>query len=178
MTYKATGPRLVIVLAGLMLMLGTSPLMATQASARQVKELMALFGTDRVFQQMNVQMAAMMGKQLPCVPVSYWNGFLDEQATRELREKLVPIYQRHFTEQDVRGLLKFYRSPLGKKLLLEQPSIMDEVMQMGQQWGQQRAREMISGLQKNGTLTAQGRCAAASSPRPVLAAPAAAASSP
>ncbi|MCP1375513.1 DUF2059 domain-containing protein [Dyella lutea] len=178
MTYDRVGPRLVSVLAGLVLMLGTSPLMATQASAKQVKELMGLFGTERMFQQMNAQMAAMMGRQLPCVPASYWNGFLDGQATRELGAKLVPIYQRHFTEQDVRGLLKFYRSPLGKKLLLEQPSIMAEVMQMGRQWGEQRAQAMITGLQQNGTLTAERRCPPASGPQPALAAPAAAASSP
>ncbi len=177
MTSKPLGPRFVGALAGLALMLGASAVMAAQASATQVRELMGLFGTERMFQQMNTQMAAMMGKQLPCVPASYWSGFLDGPAPRELTEKLVPIYQRHFTEQDVRGLLKFYRSPLGKKLLLEQPSIMAEVMQMGRQWGAQRAQTMMAGLQKDGTLTVEGRCAAASRPQPALAAPATAASS-
>lgn len=160
--------------AGMLLALGAGQASAAQASARQVHELMGLFGTERMFQQMNAQMAAMMGKQLPCVPASYWNGFLDGQATQELTEKLVPIYQRHFTEQDVQGLLRFYRSPLGRKLLVEQPSIMAEVMQMGQQWGEQRAQAMMAELQKSGTLTAQGRCAAPSSP-PALGVPAPAA---
>jgi len=178
MTSKPPCPRFVGALVGSLLMLGTSSVTASQASAKQVQELMGLFGTDRMFLQMNAQMAAMMGKQLPCVPASYWNGFIDEQATRELNEKLVPIYQRHFTEQDVRGLLKFYHSPLGKKLLLEQPSIMAEVMQMGRQWGEQRTQAMMAELQKNGTLTAEGRCVATSQPRSTLAAPAAAASSP
>ena len=178
MTYQCLGRRFLGALAGLLLVMGAPPVMAGQASAKQVRELMGLFGTDRMFQQMNAQMAAMMGKQLPCVPASYWSGFLDDQATRELTGKLVPIYQRHFTEQDVRGLLKFYRSPLGKKLLLEQPSIMAEVMQMGRQWGERRAQAMMTELQKNGTVTAEGRCAPSATPRPALAAPAAAASSP
>ncbi|AND68671.1 hypothetical protein ATSB10_12170 [Dyella thiooxydans] len=178
MTYKRFGQHFIGALAGLLLAAGAPSVMAGQASAKQVRELMGLFGTDRMFQQMNAQMAAMMGKQLPCVPASYWNGFLDDQATRELSAKLVPIYQRHFTEQDVRGLLKFYRSPLGKKLLLEQPSIMAEVMQMGRQWGEQRAQAMMAQLQQNGTLTAERRCPPASGPQPALVAPAAAASSP
>jgi len=176
MAYNKVRQCFIGTLAGLGLALATAPASAARASVSQIRELMGMFGTQRMFQQMNAQMAEMMGKQLPCVPAGFWNGFLDDAATRDLTDKLVPIYQRHFTEQDVRGLLKFYRSPLGRKLLLEQPSIMTEVMQVGRQWGEQRARSMIAGLQGDGTLTPQGRCPAPVSPPP-LGPPAAAASS-
>ena len=177
MAYSKVRQCLTGTLAGIGLALMTVPASAAQASVGQIRELMGMFGTQRMFQQMNAQMAEMMGKQLPCVPAGFWNGFLDDAATRDLTDKLVPIYQRHFTEQDVRGLLKFYRSPLGRKLLLEQPSIMTEVMQVGRQWGEQRARSMIAGLQGDGTLNPQGLCPAPAPSSSVLGQPAAASSS-
>lgn len=153
--------------AGLLLALGTAPAMAAQASPQQVRELMDVFGMSRMFQQMNAQMAGMMGQQLPCVPASYWNGFLDEQGMKDLTEKMIPIYQRHFTAEDIAGLLKFYRSPLGRKVVAEMPSTMSEGMQAGRQWGEQRAQAMMADLQKAGTITAEGRCASTATPQPL-----------
>ena len=157
----------IMAMAGLLLALGTAPAMAAQASPQQVRELMDVFGMSRMFQQMNAQMAGMMGQQLPCVPASYWNGFLDEQGMKDLTEKMIPIYQRHFTAEDIAGLLKFYRSPLGRKVVAEMPSTMAEGMQVGRQWGEQRAQAMMADLQKAGTITAEGRCAAAAAPQPL-----------
>lgn len=151
-----------------LLTLACSPALAAQASTEQVRELMEVFGVNRMFQQMNAQMAGMMGQQLPCVPADYWNNFLDEQGMQELSEKMIPIYQRHFTAEEIDGLLKFYRSPLGRKVVAEMPATMAEGMQIGQQWGQQRAEAMLEQLRKDGTLTSEGRCPANGSAKPAL----------
>ncbi|MGN6225796.1 MAG: DUF2059 domain-containing protein [Dyella sp.] len=154
------------------LALASAPAWAAQASAQQVRELMGVFGVNRMFQQMNVQMAGMMGQQLPCVPASYWNNFLDEKGMAELTEKMIPIYQRHFSAAEIDGLLKFYRSPLGRKVVAEMPSTMAEGMQVGQQWGRERAQAMMEQLQKDGTITGEGRCPATAPAQPALGKPA------
>ena len=109
---------------------------------------------------MNAQMAGMMGQQLPCVPASYWSDFVDEQGMKDLTEKMIPVYQRHFTAEDIDGLLKFYGSPLGRKVVAEMPATMAEGMQIGKQWGQERGQQMIAQLQSQGTLNQQGQCPA------------------
>ncbi|HEY9130718.1 MAG TPA: DUF2059 domain-containing protein [Dyella sp.] len=134
--------------------------LAAQASEAKVKELMDVVGVGKMMSQMNSQMAGIMQQALPCVPGSYWQGFIDANGTQQLIGRMVPIYQRHFTAEDVDGLLKFYRSPLGQKVINEMPSTMAEGMQIGQQWGQERGRQMVADLQKKGTLDAQGRCPA------------------
>lgn len=144
-------------------------------SEAQVRQLMDVFGIDRMLAQMNRQMVAMMQQQMPCVPASYWQGFIDEDAARELTGRMVPIYQRHFSAADIEGLLGFYRSPLGRKVVTEMPAAMAEGMQLGQAWGRERARAMLAELQKSGRIDAQGRCPAApaATPGTKLAAPAA-----
>ena len=51
--------------------------------------------------------------------------------------RTVAIYARHFTHEDVRGLLTFYRSELGRKVIGVMPSVLQESMAVGQQWGQE-----------------------------------------
>jgi len=60
----------------------------------------------------------------------------------ELIEAMVPIYQRHLTKADLEELIRFYSSPVGQKLLREQPQMMQEGMQAGMQVQQKRMGEI------------------------------------
>src|SRR5690349_246481 len=133
------------------------PVTHTEASDAEVRQLMEASGVDRMLGQMNTQMAAMMQQQIPCVPASYWQDFIDAKGVRELTERMVPIYQRHFSAADIQGLLKFYRSPLGRKVITEMPATMAEGMQVGQEWA-------VSGPRR---CWPSCRRAAASTPRAV-----------
>jgi hypothetical protein len=150
---------------GLLLAMGSAQVMAAAAkpSAEQVRQLMQVFSVGKMFSQMNTQMAGVMGQQLPCVPAAYWQNFVDANGIKQLTEQMIPVYQKHFTASEVDGLLKFYRSPLGQKVIAEMPATMAEGMQIGRQWGQQRAQAMLGELQKEGKVDAQGRCPASPS---------------
>ena len=87
---------------------------------------------------------------------------------KELTDEMIPVYQRHFTAADVDGLLKFYQSPLGKKVVTEMPATMTEGMQIGRAWGLKRGQEMMAQLQSNGTINGQGKCSASGAVQPKL----------
>jgi hypothetical protein len=157
--------------AGAVLALGAAgQVMAAQPSEKQVRQLFQVMHMERMFDQMNSQMAGVMGQAVPCVPASYWQGFIDASGSQQLLGRMVPIYQRHFSADDVAGLLKFYKSPLGQKVITQMPVTMAEGMKIGQEWGLERGQTMIRQLQQNGTLDANGRCPAspaATTPKPV-----------
>ncbi|MFC5741636.1 DUF2059 domain-containing protein [Dyella tabacisoli] len=150
--------------AGLMLAVCAGQAIAAQPSEDQVRQLMDAVGVGKMLSQMNGRMATIMQQSLPCVPGSYWQGFVDANGTQQLIGRMIPIYQRNFTAEDVDGLLKFYRSPLGQKVIAKMPETMAEGMQVGNQWGQERGKEMILQLQQKGTLGADGRCPATAAP--------------
>jgi hypothetical protein len=133
---------------------------SAKPSEQQVLQLFDLMHMSQMFGQINTQMASTMAQSVPCVPASYWQGFIDAGSTRQLLGRMVPIYQGHFTAGDVDGLLKFYRSPLGQKLIAQMPVTMAEGMKIGQQWGRERGQQMIQALQQRGTLDGEGRCPA------------------
>ncbi len=130
-------------------------------SEQQVRDLFKVMRVEQTLGQMNTQMAAQMRQKLPCVPAEYWQGFVDGDGATAVVQRMVPVFQRHFSGEEIDGLLKFYRSPLGQKVLTEMPAAMAEATQVGQQWGQERTRTMLQELEKKGSLDAQGRCPAA-----------------
>jgi len=46
----------------------------------------------------------------------------------ELMEAIMPAYQHHFSHREVEELIRFYSSPVGRKLIAETPSVMAESM--------------------------------------------------
>ena len=57
-------------------------------------------------------------------------------ADPELRAKTVEIYNRNFTQQELKDLAAFYRTPLGKKALETLPTITGEVTMLSQKIAQ------------------------------------------
>src|SRR3982074_1957440 len=45
----------------------------------------------------------------------------------QVSEQLVGVYDKHFTEDEIKGLLQFYGSPLGQRVAAEMPKISREI---------------------------------------------------
>ena len=61
-----------------------------------------------------------------------------------LIEMLVPVYQKYFTEQDLKDAINLFKTPIGKKISEKSPIIAQESMQASMQWGM----ELSTKLQK------------------------------
>lgn len=86
----------------------------------------------------------------PDVPGEFWDGMVDVVETDDLMDILVPIYRKHFTAEDVDGLIRFYESPLGRKLIERQPDMTRESMVAGEEWGGTIARKVIDMMAADG----------------------------
>jgi uncharacterized protein len=69
---------------------------------------------------------------------------------KELNEQLIPIYKRHFTHQEVKEIITFYESRVGRKVADKTPAIFSETMQLSQQWVMGLMAKMQEYLGKNG----------------------------
>jgi hypothetical protein len=103
------------------------------AKEADIRSLMELVGArDLVQDGANTAIEQSREKLLTTVPnndrgqafvnafaVSYQKKFDVNQVT----DQLVAIYDKHFTDDEIKGLLQFYGSPLGQKVALEMPKI-------------------------------------------------------
>jgi len=63
---------------------------------------------------------------------------------KEIGDGMAQIYASQFTEQELKDLVTFYKSPLGQKLIVNEPRAIQYTMSYMQQWAQQFA-EIVNG---------------------------------
>src|SRR5712664_5003524 len=73
---------------------------------------------------------------------SYQKKFDLNQVTNQL----VGIYDKHFTEDEIKGLLQFYGSPLGQKVAAEMPKIGREIQAATRAASNKAAKEALAEL--------------------------------
>lgn len=120
---------------------------------RSLKQLLEVSGTEASFSTVIKQMMTMVKQGNPNVPTTIWNDFEQEMLNTsldDLVEMLVPVYQKHLSQEDLNSLIAFYQTPAGKKYAEKTPLIMQESMQVGQQWGMQIAQKIQQKLSEKG----------------------------
>jgi len=62
----------------------------------------------------------------------------------ELVDASARIYASHFTEAELQQILAFYQSPVGRKVIAEEPKALDESMAHAGNWGDNLSEEVIT----------------------------------
>ena len=62
----------------------------------------------------------------------------------ELVDATARIYASHFTEAELKDILAFYQSPLGQKMVVEEPKALDESVANAGQFGDNLSEEVIN----------------------------------
>jgi uncharacterized protein len=63
-----------------------------------------------------------------------------------LTEQLVAIYDKHFSDDDVKALLQFYGSPVGQRFAAEMPKITHEIQAASRAVGGKAAKEALQAM--------------------------------
>lgn len=78
---------------------------------------------------------------------------------------VIPIYQRHFTQEDVNSLINFYSTPAGQHMLALQPVIMKEFTPVVMNHVEARSQKLIEEMTDE--VTAYLNKSIGSSPAPI-----------
>ncbi|GAA5164061.1 DUF2059 domain-containing protein [Viridibacterium curvum] len=129
----------------------------TAEKRADIRKMMEASGSARIGQQMGrlAQQALRQSMRncTNCTPRTF--EILDKEVDKlfvtrslakgELVDRMVEVYHKHFSAAEVRELLAFYTSPLGKRVSAVTPQIAQESLALGQEWG----RGLMDELQKN-----------------------------
>jgi len=58
------------------------------------------------------------------------------------KAQLTPIYHKYFTGAEIKGMIDFYSTDLGKKTISVLPSLMSDSFLVGQRWGESMGPEI------------------------------------
>jgi len=62
----------------------------------------------------------------------------------ELSNEVAKLYATNFTDEELKTILVFYQSPTGKKLLAQQPKVVDSSMKFAQTWANNLSDEVVA----------------------------------
>jgi uncharacterized protein len=120
------------------------------AKVQDIRTLMDLAGTKARMQQvmgeMERTMKPLMSNALPAGPYreplidAFFVKFHSKMDLQSLLDQVVVSYDRHFTHEEIKQLIQFYDTPVGKKLTEVTPQITSEMMAQGQKLGQDLGR--------------------------------------
>jgi uncharacterized protein len=120
------------------------------AKIADIERLMAATGARQMAEQMLGQMLQIFRQGNPNVPAEVWTELQNAFGDEDLMKDLVGVYDKHLTHDDIKALLQFFESPVGRKLVKVQPLIMQDSMAIGQAWGARAGERMRQRLKEKG----------------------------
>jgi hypothetical protein len=107
---------------------------------KKIREFMQIIGAQNITRQVastfTKQLAYSLKQQHPDIDPKAFAVIEEEtdavlgDRSQQIIEKMIPIYSKHFTEEDIDDLLTFYHSRVGRKTIREMPALMAESMEM------------------------------------------------
>jgi hypothetical protein len=129
------------------------PKPASPAAIAAAKEILAMKNAGAMYAQAVPNIVQQTKDQLMQTNINYQKD-LNEVAVivaqkfagkeKEIGDGMAAVYASDFTEQELKDLVNFYKSPLGQKLLSTEPRAIQQSMGFMNQWAQQFA-ETVNG---------------------------------
>ena len=125
----------------------------TAEAVDTARQIIALKGGENIFntlipgvieqgRYMFEQQNPNLGNPLRDVATKLRNELTPRQA--ELNSEVAKVYASRFTEKEIKDLLAFYQSPLGRKLIAEEPRALDQSMTYAQDWARKLSDEVVA----------------------------------
>lgn len=123
-----------------------------------IERLLAMTQAQTIAQQMSQAMVAQLTNVVrasnPNIPDDVVaalpeavNAVIDENMPA-LMSQMAGVYDEHFTHDDIRGLIEFYSSDVGRRFVAAQPQILQQSMAIGQAWGRSLGPEIQQRVQE------------------------------
>ncbi len=118
-----------------------------------IKKLLGITGASNTGLRVFSQVIGMFQRAHSDVPEAVWIEMVsgaEAKVDAFVMEMLVPIYDKHLTHADIKELIAFYETPVGRKLLAVMPQMHHESRTAGEIWGREFARAVQERLAEKG----------------------------
>jgi len=123
-----------------------------QTKNDDILKLLTISETGKIAEQTLNLLIPQFNQLIPNIPDAFWARFRSKLNIDALLRECIPIYSKYYTHDEIKQLITFYQSPLGRKMISVAPSIQQETMNIGQKWGEQLGHDIVDELISEGYL--------------------------
>jgi len=120
----------------------------TRSAESVARDLLEASGLKKMSAQAAERLVLLRKKAMPDIPEHFWEDFKREVRPKVLDEKIIPIYVKYFSIEEMKSLIAFYRSEIGKKFLSKIPQITKDSMQASREWNMELRQKLTEMLKK------------------------------
>lgn len=124
-----------------------------QTVDRKIEKLLELDGTISNIEKIITQTIEYQKQNNFGVSDNYWEALekkISKKSLEELKQIVIPIYSKNYTENQIDNLIIFYSSETGKLIIEKQPIIMEELNLPLMQWSQNLGAYVIEEIENKG----------------------------
>ena len=123
-----------------------------QSKNEDIVKLLRVSGTSQLLEQQWEAIIPQFQQMMPQVPSVFWFKAREKANFEDLIYDIVPVYAKHFTHDEIKKLIEFYQSPVGRKFVEASPQLMQDSTAIGQRWGERLGKLIVDELTKEGWL--------------------------
>ena len=125
-----------------------------QAKHADIRRLLDLTGAGALATQ---SMDGMEGNIRPLMTNSFPPGeyreklidlffakFHSKRDPQQLLDLAVPIYDKYYSDDEIKQLIHLYETPVGQKMLTVMPKVLGELQAAGEKWGEEIGRQSMT----------------------------------
>jgi hypothetical protein len=132
----------------------TAPATAVDpAKEAEVRKMIKESGVAKTMKLVMDRMFDAFKAQNSTLSADFWTRIEADMKIDDLLEKLVPIYAKYYTIEDLKAINAFYESPAGRHMIEVQPQLSTDAMQVGQTWGRSLATQVQGEVEKERAKT-------------------------
>jgi uncharacterized protein len=132
----------------------------SEEKRRDIVRLLELTRAADLGTQIIQQMTGSLRESFAMLPAEsrdkIFKVFQEEMSKEFSKEKMielvVPIYDRHLSAEDVKGLIAFYETPLGRRTIEVMPAIAREAYEVGASRGREAGLRAMARIANEGLL--------------------------
>ena len=126
---------------------------ARQAEEKDIRELVEVTGAAGIgIQSMDETAKSIRPLLVDALPPGeyrdklvdlFFEKFHAKVSSGQLVDLIVPVYEKYYSDDEIKQLIQLYQSPIGKKMLVVLPKVMAESRAAGEKWGQDLGRQCM-----------------------------------
>ncbi|MBN4003041.1 DUF2059 domain-containing protein [Nostoc sp. LPT] len=117
-----------------------------------IKKLLEITGAKDISRQIIPQLLINFKSEYPEVPQKIWDTFAAELKIDDMVDEFIPIYNKYFTNEEIKQIIAFYQTPLGQKTITVIPQITQESTAIGIRYGKVAVERALKKLEAEGYI--------------------------
>lgn len=115
-----------------------------------IRRLLELTGAVQLAEQVADPLFDAFQKAAPQVPTEMWAKLRERIDYDELLRSIIDVYEEELSHDDIVAMIRFYESPHGSRFAKAMPTMTAKSQEIGRQYGERVAREVIAELIESG----------------------------